>query len=234
MKFSIPKISCKKNYNDSNYSSNYSSNLLSNTSRIIIIKYNDYYTVKAVTNIKQNEIILVEYPECVLYGENNIDRGLQVVKKYIESMETDFIKELYPRDFNKFTSNITIKNVHKIIKHLENENKHNTYITQFLAFFKQYSKKQIEFYYAKYLYNAFEGFQYGPLTLPILAKFNHSCKNNNIVFTFDSNKGFMIVKTTKNINKGDELFNSYLYNKNILNHQQYLLEHYNFKCDCLV
>jgi hypothetical protein len=65
----------------------------------------------------------------------------------------------------------------------------------------------IEFYYAIYIYNAFEGFQYGPLTLPILAKFNHSCKKNNIEFKFDTSKGCMIVSTTCNVKKDDELFN---------------------------
>jgi hypothetical protein len=221
MRFSIPNTitnAIQQNFN--------------NHDKIIISKNNDYYMVKALENINKNEIILVEYPECVLYGENDVDRGLQVVKKYMESMDTEYIKELYPRNFNKFESNITIKNIHKIIKYLDNKEKHTSFINTILDFFKQYTKKHIEFYYAKYLYNAFEGYQYGPLTLPNLAKFNHSCKNNNIIFKFDDTKGCMIVKTTKNITKGNELFNSYLYNKNILNHQQYLLEHYNFKCDC--
>jgi hypothetical protein len=219
MKFSTPK-----KFSNSNSNSN-------STSSIIIVKdkYNDqdYYTVKAAVNIKKGAIILLEYPECVLYGETDIDRGLQVVKKYIESMESmdcDYIKELYPRNYATFTPNKLSKNVHKIIKHVED--------AIIARFFNQYSKREIEFYYAKYLYNAFEGFQYGPLTLPLLAKFNHSCRNNNIAFSFDNVKGCMIAKTTKNINKGDELFNSYLYNKKILNHKEYLLEHYNFKCGC--
>jgi hypothetical protein len=216
MKFSTPK-----KFSNSNSNSNSNS-----TSSIIIVKDNDqdYYTVKAAVNIKKGEIILLEYPECTLYGETDIDRGLQVVKKYIESMDCNYIQELYPRNYETFTPNKLSKNVHKIIKHVEDAN--------IARFFNQYSKKHIEFYYAKYLYNAFEGFQFGPLTLPLLAKFNHSCKNNNIAFTFDNDKGCMIVKTTKNINKGDELFNSYLYNKKILDHTQYLLEHYNFKCGC--
>jgi hypothetical protein len=42
----------------------------------------------------------------------------------------------------------------------------------------------------------------------------------------------MIVSTTCNVKKDDDLNNSYLYNKNIENHKAYILEHYNFDCDC--
>lgn len=209
---------------------------VSKMSRIIIVKdtTTDYYSVKATTNIGKDEIILVEYPKCTLYGDLDIDRGLQVIRKYIEHMDTNYIKELYPRDFTSFKPNQLIKNIHKIIKCLDTDKKHNTSIhTHTLVdFFKQYSKKIIEFYYAKYIFNAFEGFQYGPLTLPILAKFNHSCQNSNIKFNFDVHKGCMIVKATLNIKKGDELFNSYLYNKHFTDHKKYILDHYNFNCDC--
>jgi hypothetical protein len=224
MKYNTPKT----------YKLNISKEIPDIASRLIISKdkHMDYYAVKALTNIKKDEIILLEYPECTLYGEVEIDRGLQVVKKYIEYMNTEYIKELYPRDFVTFKPNTIIKNIHKIIKHLDTEQKHNVQVTSIIVFFKQYSKQLIEFYYAKYIYNAFEGFHYGPLTLPMLAKFNHSCKNNNIIFKFDSEKGCMIVKTTCDIKKGDELFNSYLYNKNIENHKAYILEHYNFDCGC--
>jgi hypothetical protein len=47
----------------------------------------------------------------------------------------------------------------------------------------------------------------------------------------------MIVSTTCNVKKDDELFNSYLYNKNnknIENHKAYILEHYNFDCGCKI
>ena len=215
-------------------------NTHTNTSKIVITKNADYYSVKALTNIKKSETILIEYPKCTLYGEQEIDRGLQVVKKYMEQMDTDYIKELYPRDFDKFNPNTLIKNIHKIIKHLDTDKKQNTKTNTvhskcLVEFFAHYPKKMIEFYYAKYIYNAFEGFQYGPLTLPILAKFNHSCKKNNIEFKFDTSKGCMIVSTTCNVKKDDELFNSYLYNKNnknIENHKAYIFEHYNFDCDC--
>ena len=195
-------------------------------------KNTDYYSVKALTSIKKDEQILIEYPKCILYGELEVERGLQVVKKYIEQMNMDYIKEFYPRDIKIFKQTEITKSIHKIIKYLDSNQKHNTYIISLITFFKQYSKRFIEFYYAKYIYNAFEGYRYGPLTLPILAKFNHSCKNNNIVFKFDEKNGCMIVKTTRNIKKGDELFNSYLYNKNIENHKLYILEHYNFVCGC--
>jgi len=226
-----------KFYTPNTHAINDNVNINTNTSKIVITKTADYYSVKAVRNIKKSEIILIEYPKCVLYGEYDIDRGLQVVKKYMEQMDTDYIKELYPRDFDRFNPNTLIKNIHKIINYLDTDKKHNSHnsqVSSIIDFFKQYSKRVIEFYYAKYIYNAFEGFQYGPLTLPILAKFNHSCKKNNIEFKFDTSKGCMIVSTTCNVKKDDELFNSYLYNKNIENHKAYIFEHYNFDCGCKI
>ena len=101
------------------------------------------------------------------------------------------------------------------------------------SFFEKYTKNELEFYYAKYIFNAFEGFDYGPLTLPNLAKFNHSC-NNNIIFNFDATSGVMIVKTTQKVERGEELFNSYLFNKKKSNHKEYLYNHYGFitVCNC--
>ena len=95
----------------------------------------------------------------------------------------------------------------------------------------QYSKSELEFYFAKYIYNAFEGNDYGPLTLPYIAKLNHSCMPN-VKFEFNRSNCCMYVISIRNIKKGEEIVDSYLENKNIKNHKNYLYEHYGFSCDC--
>ena len=99
------------------------------------------------------------------------------------------------------------------------------------SFYKKYNKETIEFYYAKYLYNSFEGNRYGPLTLPVIAKLNHSC-NNNVDYHFDTITGTMIITSNQNIKKNTEICDNYLSNKNILNHKDYLYQHYGFNCNC--
>ena len=187
--------------------------------KISFINSSEYHKVIANHNIQKGEILLIEYPEINLFGENEIDKGLQLTKKYIELQEC----ELYPRN-NNFTRTNMIKNVHKIIKNTDKKLK---------DFFSSYSKDEIEMYYAKYIFNAFEGWKYGPLTLPFTAKFNHSCEPN-IEFKFNEQNGTMIVKSIKNIKKGSEIFDSYLLNKDLKkDHNDYLYEHYGFICnDC--
>jgi hypothetical protein len=190
------------------------------SSKIQFITNDSYHKVMAVDNIKEGEIILIEYPKINLFGEEEVDKGLQLTKKYIELNES----ELYPRNINDFVKTKLIKNVHKIIKNSDKKLQN---------FFEKYTKKEIEFYYAKYIFNAFEGWNYGPLTLPLTAKFNHSC-DSNIIFNFNKTTGSMIVKTTKFIKKGSELFDSYLINKDISKeaHKEYLFDHYGFYCNC--
>jgi SET domain-containing protein len=182
---------------------------------------NEYHKVIANNNIQKGEILLIEYPQINLFGENEIDKGLQLTKKYIEDKESN----LYPRNINNFPRTNMIKNVHKIIKNTDKKLK---------DFFSSYSKDEIEMYYAKYIFNAFEGWKYGPLTLPLTAKFNHSC-DPNIEFKFNDHNGTMVIKSIKNIKKGSEVFDSYLVNKDLKDHDKYLYEHYGFVCnDCLL
>ena len=227
MKFNTPCNYCAKNQQ----------NFISSKIKICTNLETDYQSVRSVSRIPKNEVILIEYPCATLYGEEDIDRGLQTIQKYFILAEQNHpgIATLYPRNEYIYTFPRTplIKQIHKIVKTLQNTNaKANTPAIQKLcAFFSKYTKTELEFYYAKYIYNAFEGFSYGPLTLPYLAKFNHSC-NSNIAFTFDKNSGAMIVRTTQVIEPGQELFNSYLCNKTIPNHRQYLFEHYGFVVEC--
>lgn len=190
---------------------------------------NGYQSVICTSRIPANETILIEYPCATLYGEPVIDRELQTIMKYIILAESNHsgIASLYPRtnDIYTFPRTPMIKEIHKIIKSIPNNQK------KIQQFFAKYTKTEIEFYYAKYIFNAFEGYAYGPLTLPYLAKFNHSC-NNNITFKFDESSGAMVVKTIRVILEGEELFNSYLCNKKITNHKEYLYNHYGFNYEC--
>ena len=216
MKFQTPKKLSSSNTN----------NYISPKIKFITNNSNNH-TVICTSRINKDETILIESPYATLYGEPDIDRGLQTIQKYMLLANEPFIQSLYPRNNNSFTYPRThmIKQIHKIIASLPD--KHN----KLCVFFETYTKTEIEFYYAKYLFNAFEGYSYGPLTLPLLAKFNHSCKSN-INFKFDVSRGVMIVQSTREILPGEELFNSYLYNKIIPNHREYLLEHYGFSCNC--
>jgi hypothetical protein len=215
MKFQTPK----------NISSSNTNTYISPKIKFITNNTNNH-TVICTSRIQKNETILIESPYVTLYGEPDIDRGLQTIQKYMLLANHDEIQTLYPRsNISNYPKTKMIKQIHKIITSLPN--KYN----KLRSFFDTYTKKEIEFYYAKYLFNAFEGYTYGPLTLPLLAKFNHSC-NSNINFKFDVSRGVMIVQSTKEILPGEELFNSYLYNKTIPNHPEYLREHYGFSCNC--
>jgi len=176
-----------------------------------------YHKVISTDYIKKGELLLIEYPKINLFGEKEIDKALQIMKLYNDKSES----ELYPRD-KEFYKSPMIKNIHKIISN--SDGKLQTY-------FSKLSKSQIEKLYCKYLYNTFEGWEYGPLTLPLVAKFNHSC-NPNVEYKFDKESGTMKVFALKNIKKNSELFDYYLSNKSIENHSEYLFQHYGFYCDC--
>ncbi len=177
----------------------------------------NYMSVKAKQNIKKGEVILKEYPKINLFGEEEIDKALQIIRIYIDKKES----ELYPRNYS-YTKTKLIKNVHKIIKSNSKMNK----------YFRNISNDEIEYYYAKYIFNTFEGNRYGPLTLPITAKINHSC-TPNVEFKFNEKTGQMITFAIIDIKRGEEIFDSYLMNKSIRLHKEYLYEHYGFRCDCV-
>ncbi len=173
---------------------------------------NNNNRVICVQNIKKDEVIIKEYPTINLFGEYVNDRDIEFVKKLIYQSED----KLFPRTYSQLNSTKMTKEIYK---------KANKYIKNNKIY------DQIEFYYAKHLFNSFEGFEYGPLYLPIIAKLNHSC-NPNTYFELDKSTGQMILYAKRNITKGEELFDSYLMNKKIDNHKYYLREHYNFCCEC--
>ena len=192
--------------------------------KIQIIRTKDYHKIQSTQNINKNDLLIIEYPEFNLFGEKNIDRTLQMVKIYLINKNNQNIEDLYPRTYD-YKKTEMIKSIHNLIKSIKN------FDLKLYNFFQKYSREDIEFYFAKYLYNAFEGNNYGPLTLPIVAKINHSC-NPNVRFTFNKDNGCMYVYANRNINKYEEIYNSYIENKKITNHKIYLQEHYGFSCYC--
>jgi len=184
--------------------------------KINLIVNSDYYKIIAIKDIKKDDRLIIEYPKYNLYGTEMLDREKQILKLYIDNMDDPDIKDLYPRT-NDYTKTKLIKNIYKIIK---SDKK-----------FNEYDKNLIELCIAKYIFNAFEGFDFGPLTLPLIAKINHSCQPN-VRFKFNRNTGSMHLYAIKNIKKGEEILDSYLENKNIKSHKDYLKEHYGFICNC--
>lgn len=193
--------------------------------KISLIATDDNYNkVLAKSKITKDELLIIEYPSINLFGDWSDNRELRTLKKYIDNKETSYIKDLYPRNYS-YKKTKMVKSIHKIIKSIKSSDNKLYY------FFQQFSNDDIEFYFAKYIYNAFEGNEFGPLTLPFIAKLNHSC-NPNVKFTFNKYNGCMYVYALRNISVGDEIFDSYLENKNTFNHKDYLCNHYGFICDC--
>jgi hypothetical protein len=204
------------------HSSSIQDNYISN--KIKFVKLHDYTKTIAVEYIQKDEIIIIEYPKINLFGEKQNNRELKILKKYIENKDNYDIINLYPRDYNFIRIDL-IKSVHNLIKSIK-------YIDPKLYnFLIDYKKEDLEFYFAKYIFNSFEGYEFGPLTLPNIAKLNHSC-NPNVKFNFNKNNRYMYVKSIKNIKKGEEIFDSYLENKKITEHKSYLRNHYGFICQC--
>lgn len=179
--------------------------------------------VITLDDIKIGEILIKEYPKINLFGEKVQDRDVSFIKKLILSEES----ELYPRDFYQFKRTKMSKKIFDKIKSISSAKS----ISSEKIFFQKYDNLTIEFYYEKHLFNSFEGYDYGPLYLPNIAKVNHSC-DPNTKFIFDKNSGIMSLIAMKDIKKKTEITNSYLSNKKIKFHQEYLLDHYGFSCNC--
>jgi hypothetical protein len=193
-------------------------NILYISPKINIDRTTNYNKVIAINKIKKGEIIMKEYPPINLFGEKTDDRDISLIKKFILIKET----ELFPRNYTDFKRTKLTKTIFDKIKNL---NKFDQ------KFFNKYSYDLIEYYYTKHIFNSFEGFEYGPLYLPNFAKLNHSCTPNTHFF-FDKETGYMNLIALKNINIDEEINISYLENKKIDNHKEYLKDHYGFVCNC--
>ena len=184
----------------------------------IMIDNDDNNKTIAKKDIQKGTIIIKEYPTINLFGENVVDRDVEFIKKLIQQQES----HLFPRKINQFKRT-------KMSKHILTKIDASNNVTK--KFFDKFDKVYTEFYYCKHLFNSFEGNDYGPLYLPLIAKLNHSC-NPNTSFVFNRETGQMILTATRDIKKGEEITDSYLCNKSIPDHKSYLLEHYGFQCEC--
>ncbi len=187
---------------------------------IKIIK-DDNYKIIAKNKIKKGEIILVEEP---IYKEADI---IKLLYEILRNKDDYNIISLYPRKYmnlnNPYFNNNYFINIMKVIN-----NYNNTKIRKFLLLI---DINTLFFYYLKILFNAFQMNNYACI-LPIGAMMNHSC-SPNIIFYEKNN--MMIFEALTNINKNDELCYSYLRNYKYANNkdkQLYLLNHYNFICEC--
>jgi hypothetical protein len=194
------------------------SNKLYLSPKVFIDKSNKNNKVIATENIKDGETLIEEYPLINLFGEKIDDRDVLFLKKLILSSEN----ELYPRDIKEFKRTRMTK---KIFDKIKNTNK------SLQKYFEQYDTNFIEHFYAKHIFNSFEGYEYGPLYLPNIAKLNHSC-NPNTKFVFNKDTGIMRLIATRNIDKREEITDSYITNKKIIDHKEYLNDHYGFICNC--
>jgi hypothetical protein len=188
----------------------------------------DGYKIIATSNINKGDIILIEKP---IFDEIDI---ISLLYTIIKNKDTIYIKKLYPR-----TNNLKLLNI--------KDNPYNPHNIHLLKIINKYYNNKIKeflllnindiyFYYYKILFNAFE-MNNNSVILPIGAMMNHNCKPN-IIFKSINIKGihYMEFKAINNIKKDDELCYSYLRNYNgsndKLNQKLYLLNHYNFICEC--
>ncbi len=95
MKFKIPTDKPSENYI---------------SPKIKFVLDDEYNKVIAKSYIKKGEILIIEYPDINLFGEEHIDKALQIMIKYKKTNEN----KLYPRSDSYFKSTL-IKNIHKII-----------------------------------------------------------------------------------------------------------------------
>jgi hypothetical protein len=190
----------------------------------ITIKTDNYegYFIIANSNINKGETILIEQP---IFNDIDI---ISLLYTIIKNKDTVYIKNLYPRtnDIKLLNTkdNPYIINLSKIINKYDNKK-----IKEFLL---SININDIYFYYYKILFNAFE-MNNKSVILPIGAMMNHNCKPNIIFKSININGiNYMEFKAINNIKKNEELCYSYLRNYKGNNNKLYLLNHYNFICQC--
>ena len=189
--------------------------------KINIIK-TDGYKIIATNNINKGETILIEQP---IFNDVDI---ISLLYTIIKNKDTIYIKNLYPRTNDikllNIINNPYIINLSKIINKYDNKK-----IREFLL---SINIDIIYFYYYKILFNAFE-MNNNSVILPIGAMMNHNCKPNIIFKSININGiNYMEFKAINNIKKDEELCYSYLRNYKGTNNKLYLLNHYNFICQC--
>lgn len=193
---------------------------------ITIICEHDFYKIIAVNNIKKGTIIMKDKSDYNLFGYVKTNQILDILYLMLKNKDDDKIINLYPRnniDLLNYKNNPYLINLQKEIKYCSN-NKIKKYLLN-------HDIDTLYTYYYKILFNAFDMYS-TPILLFNGAMMNHSCNPNVKFYEFNN---AMYFETLYDIKKGDELTYSYLRNANIKSEddkQVYLLNHYNFQCNC--
>jgi hypothetical protein len=193
---------------------------------IKIIYNNDFYKIIAINDIKKGTIIMKETSDYNLFGHYKTNQILDILYLMLKNKDDIKIINLYPRNNIKLINqykNPYLIDLLKEIKYCSNNK-----IKKFLL---EHDNDTLYTYYYKILFNAFD--MYGsPVLLFNGAMINHSCTPN--VKFYESNNT-MYFETLTNVKKGEEITYSYLRNvviKTTKEKHLYLLNHYNFKCQC--
>ena len=205
-------------------------------SKLIKKKYyvNKGYGFEAVDNIPMNTILIKETP---LIDINNIEiyddsilQMFSIIYKVMKNTDTkDKFLKLVP---DKLTDNKLIISYELLIKYINKLPE-----TNFKKYFISLSKHDLLLYCLKYTRNAFNFTIYKnnikfrtPVILTKGTIFNHSCVPNVIFFKKGHQMYFI---TTRDVNKGEELCDSYIDIKlNKSERQKLLFDQYGFKCQC--
>lgn len=164
-----------------------------------------------IDNYKSNthEIFELIYVILTSNNENNKNKFLKYLPKTMDKNFTAISKKIT----DEF-KNLKLKNPH-IYKYLNSN----------------YSMNDIILFCLKYVCNAFNFFEDGPIILLNGSIFNHSC-NPNIIFG-KNNESKMVFITIKDINKGEEIQNCYIdIFKSTIERKKNLLNQYGFICKC--
>ncbi|NBO71611.1 SET domain-containing protein-lysine N-methyltransferase [bacterium] len=174
--------------------------------------------IVATKFIPKNTIIIKEKPFIV--GEDAYDILYYLFTSDDEEL-MDKYEELTPHKMDKYI--IEYEQILDDIKHLPD------YMQEIFLYIKP---EKLRLLVAKFYRNAFT---YNcPQPSAMLSEgtlLNHSC-DNNVDFYVDNN-GYFIFKTNRDVNEGDELCDSYLYNNTSKKKRKSdLLYQYGFECQC--
>ena len=195
---------------------------------IKIICDNDFYKIIAINDIKKGTVIMKEKSEYNLFGCRKTNQILDILYLMLKNKDDIKITNLYPRNninlLNQ-SNNPYLIDLQKEIKYCSNNKMKNFLLEQNID--------TLYTYYYKILFNAFDMYN-TPILLFNGAMMNHSCNPNVKFYEFNN---AMYFETLYDIKKGNELTYSYLRNASIKSEDdkhKYLLNHYNFTCQCLL
>lgn len=169
------------------------------------------YGFIAIDHIPKNTIILSEYPSFMIdkYKPSQYDM-FELIYNILNSnnkSKSRFMNYM-PNSINDNYKQI-IDDIKNVFKKLKSYNKH---IYDFLI--NNYSMDDIILLSLKYISNAFDFFDEGPIILLTGSIFNHSCSPNIILGKYcsqDNKKpSKMIFTTIRDIKKGEEICDSYI------------------------